>query len=119
MLTELFPWDDPNYGIDEQWAVLYPRTLKAHIGDRVELELRITNHSPVEREFRFTPRLPPGLSLESRDEALKLQPNASGTAKLSLRIENDGGTSRVVTADIHSDEMNFPRWVDALIRVER
>ena len=118
MLAELFPWDDPNYGIDEQWAVLYPRGVKAGFGEIVELEVRITNHSPVAREFVATPQLPAGVSLVSVGEPLKLEPRTTGSVTVKVRVEPNGGASRVVTADISSDGMKFSRWADAQILVE-
>jgi hypothetical protein len=32
VLRDLFPWDDPNYGLDEQWARFYPYKLRAAAG---------------------------------------------------------------------------------------
>ncbi|MEK6237467.1 MAG: MBL fold metallo-hydrolase, partial [Planctomycetales bacterium] len=55
-LRELFPWDDPNYGIDEQWAVFYPYGAQCQASEKLTLKLRITNHSPVKRTFHVTPR---------------------------------------------------------------
>jgi glyoxylase-like metal-dependent hydrolase (beta-lactamase superfamily II) len=118
MLREMFPWDDPNYGVDEQWAVLYPRGAHAKRGETIELELRITNHSPVARQFQVTPHLPPGLTLVACGDAVKLAPRDGGSVKLKVHVDGDGGASRVVTADIISDGMQFYRWADALITVE-
>jgi len=118
LLRDLFPWDDPNYGVDEQWAVLYPRGVKAKAGETVELELRLTNHSPVAREFRVTPQLPEGLSLVSTDDAVTLQPRTNGAVRIAVQVDSEGGTSRIVTADVESDGMSFKRWADAQIKVE-
>ena len=82
------------------------------------MELRITNHSPVARQFQVTPHLPPGLTLVSCGDAAKLAPRDGGSVKLKVRVDEDGGASRVVTADIISDGMQFHRWADALITVE-
>jgi glyoxylase-like metal-dependent hydrolase (beta-lactamase superfamily II) len=118
ILRDMFPWDDPNYGVDEQWAAFHPRGASARPGERLELELRITNHSPVAREFRVTPHLPTGLTLVSSGDAVKLGPRSDGAVKLELRVDAEGGASRVVTADVVSDGMEFYRWVDALVTVE-
>jgi glyoxylase-like metal-dependent hydrolase (beta-lactamase superfamily II) len=118
MLSQLFPWDDPNYGIDEQWAVLYPRGIKVKAGETLELELRITNHSPIQREFQVTPRLPQGLSLISSGESVSLEPHASGAVPIKLTVESGAVSPRVLTVDIDSEGMHFRRWADALIEVQ-
>ena len=50
LLSELFPWDDLNYGIDEQ-VVFYPYGLKAAAQSVAEVSVKITNHSPRARTF--------------------------------------------------------------------
>ncbi|MEZ6059399.1 MAG: MBL fold metallo-hydrolase [Planctomycetaceae bacterium] len=118
MLAELFPWDDPNYGVDEQWAVMYPRGVRTKTGDTFRLQVRITNHSPVVRQFRVTPAVPGGLTLMSGEESVTLQPHESGAATVLLRADAANETPHVVTADIESDGMSFRRWADAQITVE-
>ena len=56
ILDELLPWDDINYGIDEQWATFYPRGVSAKAGTPIELQVRILNHSPIARTFKVTPQ---------------------------------------------------------------
>ena len=34
LMAALFPWDDPNYGVDEQWARFYPYTAEVAAGGR-------------------------------------------------------------------------------------
>lgn len=116
-LSELFPWDDANYGVDEQWAVLYPRSAHAKPGDTLDLQVHLTNHSPVAREFRVTPQLPAGLTLVSAGNVLKLQPRSSGILDLKLHVDPPGGPTRVITLDVDSDGMQFARWADAMILV--
>lgn len=118
VLREMFPWDDPNYGVDEQWAVLYPRGATARPGETIEFELRITNHSRTEREFRVTPRLPAGLNLVSADKALTLAPRDAGAVKWKVRVGDNVKSRQLLTADIVSEAMEFHRWADALVSVE-
>ena len=117
VLSQLFPWDDPNYGVDEQWAVVYPRGAESKPGDVIDMELQVTNHSPGERSFDATIQLPNGLSLVDPPERLKLAPRAHGAAKFRVRVESTGGVARPLSVDIRSDGMDLRRWADALIHV--
>lgn len=117
ILRELFPWDDPNYGIDEQWAVFYPRSVKLSRGETSELEVRITNHSPVERTFHITPHTHGGLQLLEDPSSITLPPRQKRAIKVQVRSDGAPG-NYLVTADVRSDGMDFRQWVEALVTVE-
>jgi glyoxylase-like metal-dependent hydrolase (beta-lactamase superfamily II) len=120
ILDELLPWDDINYGIDEQWATFYPRGTSARAGKPIEFQVRILNHSPITRTFKVTPRKSPGIDLLSGPAEIKLRPRASGsiTVMVSVRKSATLPGTFAVTADIDSDGMHFLSWADAVIRVE-
>ena len=52
LLAALFPWDDPNFGVDEQWARFYPYAAEAAAGGTPRVEhghpqpLRLTTGVP-------------------------------------------------------------------------
>lgn len=120
ILDELLPWDDINYGIDEQWATFYPRGVSAAVGKPIEFQVRILNHSPITRTFKVTPRKSPGIDLLSGPAEIKLQPRASGSVAVMVSVNKSAtlpGTF-AVTADIDSDGMHFLSWADAVIHVE-
>ncbi|MEJ7594612.1 MAG: hypothetical protein WKF77_24020 [Planctomycetaceae bacterium] len=116
IMRELFPWDDPNYGIDEQWAMLYPHGVTVAAVETLNLEMRITNHSPVERSFTVTPHLPDAWKLTEPHFALKLAPRQSGVVRMPVTVSSTSGQF-VVTADIASDGMEFVEWAEAVITV--
>lgn len=120
ILDELLPWDDINYGIDEQWASFYPRGKSVKPGETVRLEVRVLNHSPVTRTFTVTPRLPDGVVLKSQPTEITLPPRQSGSVPVLLAIRNAGvrPETLAVTADVDSQGMQFLSWADAVIRVE-
>jgi len=117
ILRELFPWDDPNYGIDPRWAVLYPHGVRLAPGQSAELELRLTNHSPEPRTFRVTARGYGGLKLQKREAAVTLAPRESGAAKFRVQAGGASG-NHLVTADVLSDGMEFREWAEALVTIE-
>ena len=122
LLSELFPWDDLNYGIDEQWAVFYPYGLKAAAQSVAEVAVKITNHSPRERSFHIKPRTWKGLKIHaagSNKNALQVTIPAqqTGSITIPLQLPADPG-QYLITADIHSEGMDFLDWVEALVTVE-
>lgn len=112
ILKELTPWDGPNYGIDEQWAVLYPRVVSVKPGETVELQLRLTNHSPEARTFRVKFK---GNFLGSVLIEPQVAPGKTVVSKLRFNAPRAG--QHVITTDIDSDGMQFRDWSDALIHV--
>jgi len=120
ILAELLPWDDINYGIDEQWATFYPRGVSAKIGEPIELQVRILNHSPIARTFKVTPRKSPGIKSLSEPAQITLQPRQSGSIPVAVSVEQSVTlpATLAVTADIDSEGMHFLSWADAVIRVE-
>jgi hypothetical protein len=119
ILAELFPWDDPNYGIDEQWAVLYPRTLEVTHKQAVTFEVRVTNYSDKARTFRVTPRLPEGVTLVAPSPPLNLAAGKSGAAIVVVQVTPKAKVgNQLLTADIESEGMSFRSWVDAVLMVK-
>lgn len=117
MLREIFPWDDPNYGIDEQWAVFYPYGVKTKGGQTVDLELRLINHSPVKRTFSVKGRVDPPMKFLEHGADIRLGPRANGTVCMRIQAPSEAG-HYLVTADIGSGSMQFRQWAEALITVE-
>ncbi len=120
ILDELLPWDDINYGIDEQWATFYPRGTTAKAGEPIELQVRILNHSPIARTFKVTPRRAHGLDILSKPTEITLQPRESGSVPVKVSVAKSVAppATLAVTADIDSDGMHFLSWADAVIRLE-
>ena len=117
ILTELFPWDAPNYGIDEQWAVFYPYGATTNASRVLTLEVHITNHSPIRREFAVTPNLPAGMKTVSAQGKIPLEAGQLGKVRMSIDVGDIKG-NHLITADIRSEGMEFREWIEALVTVE-
>lgn len=120
ILDELLPWDDINYGIDEQWASFYPRGTTAKAGQRIQFEVRILNHSPVTRTFKVSPRTSPGLTDMSGPVEVNIESRKSEAIPVTAVVEKSVAlpATLAITADVESDGMQFLSWADAVIRVE-
>ncbi|MBC8354073.1 MAG: MBL fold metallo-hydrolase [Planctomycetes bacterium] len=117
ILKELFPWDAPNYGVDEQWAVFYPYGVATKSGKKLNLEVRITNHSPKRRAFHVQPNLPEGIKLIRCESDITLKPSESGAITLAVDVTAAPG-NYVITSDVSSKGMEFRDWVESLVTVE-
>jgi glyoxylase-like metal-dependent hydrolase (beta-lactamase superfamily II) len=117
LLRQLFPWDDPNYGIDEQWAVVYPYFSTTTAGETIDLEVRLTNHSPNPRTFSVTPRLPAGMKVVKGEGKITLGARQSGAARFQVQVPRQAG-DYLVTADVESQGMAFRDWVEGMVRVK-
>ena len=117
ILQELFPWDDPNYGIDERWATFYPYGNVMKPGEEREVEVRLVNHSPVKRTFTITPHHHRGAKVLSKPEKVTLSARGEGAGKVKIRAPKEPGVY-VITADVDSQGMHFKDWVETIIEVK-
>ena len=117
ILEELFPWDAPNYGIDEQWAVFYPYGVKVKSSESLDLEVRITNHSLAQREFSIAPKLPKGMTLLQCESEITLEPGESRAVRMKVSVPAAPG-NYLVTSDVATEGMAFAEWVESLVTVE-
>jgi glyoxylase-like metal-dependent hydrolase (beta-lactamase superfamily II) len=114
LMASLFPWDDPNYGVDEEWARFYPYTAEVATGGRVELKVVVRNHSASAREFRVTPHAPAGWSVPPA--TLRVSVPARQERSVSFPVTSRGGTGLgIVTADVAFGDWELHEWVEAMV----
>ncbi len=119
LLAELFPWDDANYGIDEQWARIYPYGQAARPGQTAEVEVRLLNHSDRAREYTVTLHLPDGFAAEPASTRLTVEPRTERAITARIAVPTSSVPSVcVVTADIAFDRWDLRHWCEALIEVQ-
>lgn len=118
ILKELLPWDDPNYGIDEQWAWFYPYGAEVKAGGSIRFKFRFYNHSPKARDMRVTPNLPDGFSLSPGALSVRVPPRTEVSLPLQVEV---GKTVKpglhILTADITTDAVQLHQWSEAIITV--
>ena len=117
ILRDLLPWDDPNYGVDEQWAVFYPYGASLGSGKSLALEVRITNHSPATRKFTVTPRAHGGVALLDHGATVTVEPRQTGAVRVRIQALSEPG-NYIVTADVKSRGIDCREWIEALITVD-
>jgi len=88
LLKELLPWDNINYGIDEQWVHIYPYAQKATPGAIIECSVKIFNHSDVVNTYLLNPEVPDGFDLEPELSSIFIQPRTEGEQIFKIRIRH-------------------------------
>ncbi len=117
-LAALFPWDDPNFGVDEQWARFYPYRSEAKIGERIELKVIVLNHSPVQREFVVNPHVPEGWSAGRGPFKIAAAPRSTGEVMIPVTVGPKVALPVVITADVSFDRWELREWMEALVDVK-
>jgi hypothetical protein len=81
------------------------------------VEVRLINHSPIQRTFRITPHDHQDAKVLSKPVSTTLGSRADGKVKIKVQAPRKSGVY-VVTADIDSKDMHFRDWVETIIEVE-
>jgi glyoxylase-like metal-dependent hydrolase (beta-lactamase superfamily II) len=115
-LAALFPWDDANFGIDEQWARVYPYRSEAKPGARVDLKVIVLNHSPKIHEFVVTPHVPEGWHVGGGP--FKVMVGSRKTGEVTIPVTAGAQGLAVITADVAFDKFELREWLEALLDVK-
>jgi len=83
---ELFPWDSPNYGMDEYWVHCYPYEQDVTPGKPVELKVEITNHSASDRQTICRPILPELWGIEIEPKSAIIPAKSDGYIAFSFIV---------------------------------
>jgi glyoxylase-like metal-dependent hydrolase (beta-lactamase superfamily II) len=93
---ELFPWDSPNYGMDEYWVRCYPYEQDVTSGKSVEMRVEITNHSAVERQAVCRPILPKSWGIEVEPKSAVIPAKSDGYIAFSFVVPDNVPSGLVV-----------------------
>jgi glyoxylase-like metal-dependent hydrolase (beta-lactamase superfamily II) len=119
LLAELFPWDEPNYGIDERWIRFYPYGQKAGPGQSVQVSIIAFNHSNTSHIFRTSLNLPAGFEAKRRTASVTIPSQTEKQVDFSITIDSSiSPGTYVVTADVQLDKWYLPQWTEAIIEIE-
>jgi len=118
LLKDLLPWDNINYGTDEQWMILYPYGVKSQPGAAVEYTLKIFNHSDEAKTFQVEFKTPAGFQIDHKTTSLVVEPHAEGIQKFHVKISKKAprGIS-ILTANVKFDGWDLREWSEAYIEL--
>jgi hypothetical protein len=119
MFGELVPWDHANYGLDPSWVRCAPYAQTVHPGDRVTVDVVVTDHSKEPRTSACRALLPEALggSGTAWSEAT-LDAGAEKRLSLAFRVSPNAAPGRyAVPVDLRHGPWNLPRFAEAVLDV--
>ena len=117
VISELVPWEDPNFGIDEQWVRFYPYGQEVVAGQEFDLYGVILNHLPEAETFRIEPQLPNGWRCVPAFAEVHVDPRQEARVKFRVTASERGTGPAVLTAHVSFREHDLRHWVEAMIDV--
>jgi glyoxylase-like metal-dependent hydrolase (beta-lactamase superfamily II) len=118
ILKELLPWDNINFGTDEQWMSLLPHGIKSEGGSTIEYTLKIFNHSDVKKTFQVEFKPPAGFQIDRKTISLVIEPHSEGLQKFNIKISKKAlpGLS-ILTTNVKFDEWDLREWSETYIEL--
>lgn len=115
---ELFPWDSPNYGMDEFWVKCYPYEQDANLGNKVEIRVDITNHSSKDKKATCRPVLPKSWNIDIEPKSAIIPSKSEGHINFSLIVPKDIQPKLyVIPFDLTYDGLSLGQFREALLFV--
>jgi hypothetical protein len=120
LLKDLFTWDDINYGLDEQWASIYPYSINTSPGNTIDFKVRITNYSAVARTYEIRPDDSNGFVIKPYAAQLIIDPGTESEKTFTLTIpEKTLPGTYPIAVSLKSDGWDLREWCEALITVNK
>ena len=82
----LLPWDQPNYGLDEQWVRCEPYEQQILPGVATTLTVVVTNHSAVAKAVHCQPILPAAWRTSSAEQQLTIPAHSEGRLLFTITM---------------------------------
>jgi len=117
LLGELFPWDEPNYGIDERWVRFYPYGQAVRPGGSAEASIVIFNHSAKPHNYRVRLHPPRDIQVEPHELALAVPPRTERKAAFKVRATDEAAGVYMITADVEFADVDLRRWTEGMIEI--
>jgi glyoxylase-like metal-dependent hydrolase (beta-lactamase superfamily II) len=114
----LFPWDDPNYGMDEHWIRCHPYEQISRPGETFEVDVVAINHSETERRMECTLAAPAGWG-DTPVGSIDLPPGVEDSVRLALEVPEEVESGLyVIPVDVIYGSRYLPQFTEAVLRVE-
>jgi hypothetical protein len=118
LLAALFPWKDPNMGIDERWAQLLPYGQKARLGERITVAARLLNHSDQSRPFQLRLHVPSDWEPIQPTRTLSVPPRAEREVEFVVEIRQDALPGlQLMTLDVAFEGWDLRHWCEAMVEL--
>lgn len=115
LMSPLFPWDDPNFGLDPYWVRTYPYRKKIFRCQIVTVEARIYNHSNSPRQAVAQLRTPVGWR-PGMGGSVVVEPHEEGKIRLTTKASNNPSRNReVLGLDVRFDDRDLGEISAAIV----
>ncbi len=119
ILARLFPWDEPNYGIDERWARIYPYGQKVKAGQRLKIAVKILNHSNSSHIYTVSPNVPEGFQLKPEKASINIRPRRQAQIHFEITVPDEVSKNLyVITCDVKFGKWDLRHWCEAIIEIQ-
>ncbi|HTF16877.1 MAG TPA: MBL fold metallo-hydrolase, partial [Chryseolinea sp.] len=119
LINDLLPWDNANFGTDDQWAWIYPYSQKAKAGETVECTVRIWNYGDTEKTFTLRPNLPTGFKA-GKTGSIVIPARTEGQYRFKVSVPKKTTTGvALVSVDVSFDNWELREWTEAIIEITR
>jgi len=114
----LFPWDHPNYGMDESWVRCQPYEQRTAAGQVAAFDVVITNHSAEPREASCRAVPPSDKIVPGEPARAVIAAKSEGRLRLTVRLAKDLAPGRyVMPVDIRYGTRVLPQFTEAIVVV--
>ena len=116
LYADLFPWGQPNYGIDEHWVRPYPYEQNVGGGETATLQVCFTNHSPEARIASCRPILPESWNINIPEQSATIPSKQERHITFSIPIPAHVNSTRrtVIPLDITYDGRPLGQFREAI-----
>jgi glyoxylase-like metal-dependent hydrolase (beta-lactamase superfamily II)/ribosomal protein S18 acetylase RimI-like enzyme len=116
---DLFPWDSPNYGMDEFWVKCYPYEQDTVPGKTVEIRVEINNHSASEKKAVCRPVLPKSWDVSANPKSATIPAKSEGYIAFSFVVpENVSPELDVIPFELNYDGLALGQFREAMLFVK-
>jgi glyoxylase-like metal-dependent hydrolase (beta-lactamase superfamily II) len=120
ILKELIPFDDINYGVDEQWARIYPYGQKTTPGESFDYSVKIFNHSAVAKTFFLEQDKAAGFKVEPEKASIVIGPHSEGEQKFKASVSKHAASGvSLLFVNVKFDRWDLHRWCETLIEISQ
>ncbi len=112
---ELFPWDSPNYGMDEYWVHCYPYEQNVSDNKNVDLHVDITNHSSSERLAICRPVLPRSWDIKIEQKSALIPPKSEARISFSFIAPNEASGKIIIPIELIYNGHNLGQFREAIM----
>jgi hypothetical protein len=111
----LFPWDDPNFGLDPAWVRAYPYRQFVLPSQRVTIEARVYNHGGSPRQATAELRAPSGWQIE-KAAAVTIPAHTEGKVRLiAIAPAHPQSRREVLGLAVHFDGHDLGEITEAIV----